>query len=625
MTWRGLDTETDPKGKCVLLGSDLGTVDFPRSLLQALRWLEARGEFYAAFNSDFDLRALLRLDVGARRLLSLNYHGFSRLRHGVTLSYIPNKEALFTLPGKRRPSVRIYNTSTFFQGHSLASAAWETLRREKGKIPEEWYRSIVERLRDPETAPLLREYCQLDATLARDLMRTLDKSFTAAGVDFRRPISPGYCAAQYFRSRLPKPPPTAEQIPFQWSYYGGRIEVWRRGKCGPLTCYDLKSAYPAALAGAPYPTRPRRVERWGEEAAYGAYLALVRVPDFPALPYRSAGEDTISYPIGTWIDWYTRPHLLALRAAGGDFFPLIGFECPGSKERLELGIAEMYARRKSEPALSLAYKLLLNACYGKLCERTETWARVRRGRVNGATRVHEGVLYERGERSGSLTNFILGSYITASTQARLVQAALLAPESVVTLSTDGIAFAGEGPYMPLRGSRLGDWDLAGRYSDSLVVAPGIYTLRDESGWSDKRRGLSKHSGPSLHQILNTDADRIPVPVMRADSIAECAARGKFEALNTLREATIEKSLNGDTKREWDRPAWSGRDLLRSEIRSEPVLVLETPAESRRRLRRQGRLPYVLWVDFGRAIDRLRAGPCPWLPEAVRSRVKARAE
>lgn len=548
--------------------------------------MHPRGSLYCAYNLEYDAAAILAF-LGHASLESIAFLGWRK--HGNwSIRYIRGKE-LIIRNRLTKASHRFYDTFPFYQVSLDRASAKIFGASSKIAIPKEWYLDFANVLRGPDRLRAL-EYCAEDARTCHRLQAHVARSFLATGFIFSRPLSPGYIASQKLKGRVPR---TSNEL-FGRSYYGGRVEIWKRGRLGPVSVYDIRSAYPAALRSCRIPLPSRPVTAYSPLAAYGSYLCRVRA-SFPALPWRSGDSEMLYYPIGEWHEWYSRPHVELARECGIRLDILAGYECDAS-DILVPEIEEMYTLRKSKPEYDIAYKLVLNSLYGKLAARIPRYIDAD-GAIRRVERV-EGRLLERIDTYGSTTCLAVAAHVTATTQAALVRAARHAPDRVVALMTDGLVVQGHEP-LPLDLSpSLGAWDCE-QWDDSVFVGAGIYALHSHEinpktgapwGWKSKYRGFSART--SLPELLaaETKDTWISVPALRGRSLMQAARAHDFSSLNSLEEIRQRKNVNADSKRAWKSEFSRASDTLVKSSESYPLTVIECAEESIARLSAQGRLP-----------------------------------
>lgn len=622
LPWRGYDTETQD-GRAVLACTDeralhLTGAPIPTADLFDFLLSHGDGQRFATWNLDYDVQATIA-GLPPAVLGKLSAEGFAEW-NGYALHYLAGKE--FTLArgkGRARVKIALYDGFPHLQ-IGLARAAEKYLPGErKQELPDKWILEMSACLAATpapgsiERANTVIQYCRNDARLAKLLMEMLDASYTACGVPFDRPLSPGYLAGgKLHASRVP-PIPEGLERECHASYYGGHVEILERGRIGPCVGYDLSSAYPSVMADMPTLDAVERTDRYSSDATYGSYLVRVSLPpSAPILPYRPRAGSTILFPVGSWIDWYPRPLVDLIPLVGGEVEVLgavEGYSRDGRKLWPE--IPDWYAERKRDPKgiRSLALKLLLNSAYGKLAEtRSKTYRFEGALRTTDLVNPHDdgGGFYRSFAVGGRYTNFLLAGHVTGATQARAMRAAYLEGGRPVMVATDGILFrrdpAAPVPKLEKHGAGLGSWEGPSRWSDAIIVGCGYYGLRDpETGaWTTKTRGAEGGSrvvsDPDFRALFSGSGRTLSVPALRGSSLRECARRGDFSDLNVLREIAQSKDVNADTKRDWSKRFASVASCLAERHTSEPWVVWESPEESLTRLTKQGRagiLPSIL--------------------------------
>jgi hypothetical protein len=622
--WHGLDTET-VDGRAVLICTESRALEWPKTWAEIVDWLTPKPvNHYVCWNQDYDARAMIAI-LGILRLKELNLRtrtewGPVARRVGnkkrknlrrYSITYLPRKELVIRYNGCRSKDdriARVYDAFCFYQV-GLDKAAKEILGIGKDEIPEEWYEDFGAVLRGPERERAIN-YCKKDARLALQLHDNVRLSFEKAGIPFTRPLSPGYCAGQYFKGRTVRADHDHNRVTNP-SFYGARIEIWQRGHIGACVQYDIRSAYPSVLAQMQAPALAQRTDKETPGALYGAYLVELET-SLPLLPYRHR-PGAVIFPVGTWCEWYSKPDLELLRRysvpyrvlAAWESFPAHGqagrllfpelpewferrFEHDSDGNRIELRPGKW-----KESELSLAYKSSMNSLFGKTAAQTPKFFPRTSGRVRATDYYHAGQFWRRVVREGGLTNFMLAAHITASCRARVTEAALLDPSNVVLLATDGIIFRGAGPAIEC-GPNLGAWELKARHADGVVIGAGVY----EMGGKVKSRGFRprrKKDGsdpPTLTELLTeaTDTTWLKTPGLRGDTLAEAFRRRDFRSMARLRKIEQRKDVNADNKRAWPSFFKSGADVLNVRHTSAPWLIVESADESRARLKAQKRWP-----------------------------------
>lgn len=563
--WRGFDTETE-NGRAVLLTTDRAFLAFPATFLECARWLVRQGDRFAAWNMDYDARAVL-LFLPWKALSRLHYTTWTN-HHGWKIHYLPRKVLELHEPKREGGRVvRIFDALQFFGG-SLAKAA-PRVGLEKLDCPKTWYPKMGWALRNHFNR-VVRYGVQDALIVQRHAELLLPRLLEFAKCE--APYSPAAVARSYFGDRLQFKESRWQQDIFRKSYKGGRIEVFQRGRCGAGILYDIRSAYPDALSRALDPRHMMfaRTGRYSADAGYGAYHVAVHVPTtmhVSPLAYKSYvnGQETTVYPTGDLEIVVDRETFRLLRNLGLGPKILDAWEYLIEKEvRLFHDIPELFARRKKEPDLDLAIKLTLNGLYGIMCQEVDTWIKPKY--ITEKSRRFGGEYRERFARLANTTHFAVGAFITGQTRRRVYELAAKDPSNVLFISTDGVSFRGAGPRGIPVGDGLGDWTVAERFEDSLVVGTGIYSLKVRGEWKDKTRGF-RPDGVTLRETLDTPRKWASVPATQVDTLADGMKEAAAQ-INVVQRLRKRMDFNFDKKRVWDRE-FTGRELLRSRFVSRP--------------------------------------------------------
>lgn len=611
--WHGLDTETQD-GRAVLVcktgpavgvslvespgagfqfGPDWGDLVFPKSFDACAKFLldgcPANGTVrYAAFNMDYDARALCAF-LPKRCLKELHYNG-STVWRGYYVSYMKRKE--FSVKRDNRRAA-VYDVWQFYQAGTLKATLAKVFPGEaevqKLDIPKSWLPRMAWALEHhPET---VIAYCRRDGDGARRLMVNVGRQFEGLSLDFTRPLSPATMAAKYFAPRIRFWIPRSHNSIARRAYNGGRIEVYRRGRFeGDFFCYDINSAYPAAMSGLldPHGCRHVRTDRVSPDAAYGTYLVSLRVPDhcyFPPVPVESKDVGLI-YPAGIIQRWVDRVTLDGLTRDGFDPEVKQAFEWLIEKETpLFPDLGHLYAERKARPDINLALKIVLNGLYGKIAQAVDVYSET--SEITREVKWAAGRFVKRVQKYASYTHYALASHVTSTCRERIRRAMVAAGRGRVLFAmTDGICTDGYVGGLGI-GSGLGDWSIKARVAEAIVVGTGIYALRHhelcgcelclapgrpEQVWVERMRGL--RGARPLRDLLTSKRARWPIRVSVIDTLAD-AVREKMARLNVIRYAKRSFDVNFDRKRHWPRPWKSAAELLNPELAqdSEPLILL----------------------------------------------------
>ena len=260
----------------------------------------------------------------------------------------------------------------------------------------------------------------------------------------------------------------------RYAYFGGRIELVRRGKFKDVFSYDINSAYPHSSISLP--ALNGRWERCGAADLKPDDFALVEVVwDYPEckvgpLPFRLGSGYVIFPSHGAGIyhnvevqaalkyvaKWKLEGKLSikrAIRLERPYDYPLRDYVNRRAKQRLEYKKAKDFAH--------IPIKLGLNALYGKFAQRPQ----------------YQG-------HKPQYRQLLVAGYITAHTRAELLLKCN--PDTVILFATDSIKSLS--PLDVEVGENLGQWE-PDKWSEALFLMAGVYAYFDKGAWHNKTRGL----------------------------------------------------------------------------------------------------------------------------------------
>ncbi len=577
-SWRGLDAETQD-GRAILLCTSSRFCE-PRSWSDVWSFLrvEPLPSYYTTFNLPYDARAMLCL-LPARALRELRASGSTEY-HGWHVQLWARRVLRIRKAGDSA-RVELYDVWPYF-GMSLDAAADKWLDKRKKPLPKSWLPRMAWALKHHRAKVL--EYCHYDAQLPEELWALLVAQYESLGVDPHRGASPASLAlrayADSFKDLGAMP---WENETFRRTYYGGRIEVLRRGHFGKVYIYDINSAYPSALATLPDPRGAdtlavRTVPR--QDALYGAYRLRVRVPldmPVPPLPCRTK-KMPITFPVGVWETWVDKVTLGLLGEAGIKYDVLDGWEIVSDEEPTLLfpGIEEWYAKRRANPECAHALKITLNALYGKTAEMVYARISWKNGQSLRGVYDHGGKLVRKIRVPSRHTHFAVAAACTAICRAAMWRAIHLRPGVVVAVATDGLISTK--PLSELDGGLgLGEWRLKHKADEAFIVGTGIYAFREGDKWTERFRGFHVDAGV-LVAMMSRKRKVAKIKIKHALTLAE-AAREKTgkrmrDRLNRMEVLTKKLDLNFDRKRQWPKPWGSFAEMSASKPqRSRPWVIV----------------------------------------------------
>jgi hypothetical protein len=348
----------------------------------------------------------------------------------------------------------------------------------------------------------IKEYCYTECEFLTIMFRDFLRHMDDIDLRVRRYSGPGGLAEAFFslehltdympaRSDLFAAPGLPFIIPYK-SYYGGRFEISAQGLLGDLHEYDIHSAYPAVAVDLPclacghfeYVTDYVPGE-------LGFYLVGSRTSgQWAPFPFRCNSDTkdwlngalpgSIAYVHGGK-RWVTSFEVETAREYfGTDAIPVYKgyiYHTPCNHKPFKR-LRELYlVRKEGNPSegLSKIIKLLINSVYGKLAQRL------------GSDRYR---------------CMIWAAWITGGTRAKVLGAALRAPQDVVSIATDGILSRCEltqDTGFRVTAYDLGTWEYKPR-PDAWLGMPGIYGFGDDDDnvKQFKRRGLNRKYFPLSH-------------------------------------------------------------------------------------------------------------------------------
>lgn len=306
---------------------------------------------------------------------------------------------------------------------------------------------------------------------------------------------------------------------FYSAYYGARIEAYAYGLHeGPAYQYDLNAAYAAAMEHLPNP-QTLVWERWKRGEApkpYGVYYVRYSGPEgdtqhphpFPHRQYVD-GESVITFPHKTE-GWYWGVLVKSAKKYvdkhGGRIEIVEGINgrhdpYKGSREYPFGFVSEFYRMRldmrESGNRVESIVKTLWQTMYGKTCQ-------------------------QRGWKSGnSIPKFFelrWAGYITAFTQARMLDAISQNPKAVVMALTDAL-FTTEPLDLPVS-SDMGNWKCT-EYTGLAVFGIGRYMTREGSEWRP-----AKYAGIRLSDKSYGETQALSQ--LSIDVIREYMSRGVYD-------------------------------------------------------------------------------------------------
>ena len=281
----GLDTETvDGKIRVIAdsRGDYLNVYDNEIAIYKLMNFItdkSYRGKWLALFNINYDFDALIKYlpDDNKTELYERNKTDFE----GNIIKYLP-KKSLQILRGKN--SVWWFDISQFYKT-SLDKAVEKYLHPSKEEL------EIMRRLKE-DRANLFQKYsldditayCIRDAVYTKRLADLFQNKFIETfHINMSKPFSPASLAQTYVKIKCEIP--TIREMPSDLletayrAYYGGRMEIMKRGAFKSAYKYDINSAYPTIMKDLLNIENGEWRKVWSlhEDAEYGFYKVKVNI------------------------------------------------------------------------------------------------------------------------------------------------------------------------------------------------------------------------------------------------------------------------------------------------------------------------------------------------------------
>lgn len=582
----GMDTETE-HGRAVLLAVadasgarhetlDLSHVGEDKRAERIFRFLEhhADDDGYVGWNSDYDARAILA--YAPRPWLEL----LARTGEGrwpnlpLDVRYVPGKVFAFRREGSRSWTA-LYDAQQYFGGSLRARA--KIVRMRKGDPDVSWRALPAVLRRGGVRAARITRYCIRDARIVAALWEYVAAALRRIDVDTSTPYSPATLAARYFVPRGIRVAPWVQEIG-ERAYYGGRSEIYMRGRFRRVRYYDIHSAYPWALSMmAEWRTViPVSGAEHTERAEYAVVCADIEVPrtdPVGPVPVRSNG--LLVYPVGRisryWCDLHTFRMLAQRRMVRAVRSAVCWLRDPYAPPALAFPqIRALYSLKESGPDLRQAAKLVLNGLSGKLAELQE---RYHQSAWYDSDCAAAGIPLRREWAFGRATNFVQAAHCTGAVRARIYEAIMRAPDKIIAVATDGLFSTCD---LPLNvGPKLGQWGTT-VIPDHIQIASGVYL----HGRMQTLRGFAARENV-LHKLrAHRNARSIRIRCGVPSTLLYSLRSG--DEINRIGTWLRDMNLNCDRKRRWPCSITAG-DLLsvRGAQTSAPLTMEDLCREKRK--------------------------------------------
>lgn len=468
---------------------------------------------HVVFGGSYDVNMILRdLPYNYMKLLQKNHRVYWRY---FNIQYIARKYFMVSrydkhFGDKRKKkaltTLSLWDVIGFFQGTFVKSLQEYFPDREDQEqllhIPEiESGKQRRGTFTRDELESFVIPYTRYEVEALVHLMNKLRLNFLDAGIHLSRWDGAGAAAAAVLKSYgvkkyYPVNMLTELEQAGQVAYGGGHVEMYKYGHYeGIVHHYDIIGAYPSVMPELPniangewlyikddmfktiYPNNKNYF------SLYKIYWDFYNTPEIYPFFYRYpwGSEPRIYYPSRGY-SWIWQPELeVALKwldTLGGYIKVLEKWEfVPGDDVRPFDFVEELYKKRLEYKAAgmgaALALKLAVNSFYGKMAQTVGYDPNVR-------------------DKKPPFYNILYAGYVTSRVRARMMDAILQAPESVIAVATDGLWSLQE---LSLNvGKNLGQWEYE-RLSSFTSIQAGVYfaTKEKESEKIYHYRGFNQGS------------------------------------------------------------------------------------------------------------------------------------
>jgi len=490
------------------------------------------------YNLTYDASVILKL-LGKEILTTYKKKRAFRFKYQKYNFYFIPKKTLRISKGHH--SWVFYDIAQFYDYKKLQIA----YRKNIGKLPDDY---LEQKSKRNEFSPNyykrnkkeVRQYCIHDCQLTKELsehwIELVGKAF---GFYPARWISSGYLAEKvlinhgikvpYFRDL----PYDLQEFAFN-SYFGGRFEIIKRGFIGKAWLYDINSAYPYALSKMPDILNGRwryGIKSIHEKAILGFFQVKVKYDEceyLPSFAFRriTKNNDLVCFPSGKFVTFTTLEELKTVDQKNYDIlnswqyfdesptYPFRDFIIKHYNKRMQL--------KKQGNPLELPIKIILNAIYGKMGQKT-------------------------GRKIGNLFNPVIFAFITGFARAQLVNFVKEheLEKAVVAFATDSVCVTRE---VNVDSDELGKFSFEKYAKDVYYLQNGFYRFKK---W--KLRGLGKLGRKEIEHVDTIERDGrlyYKYVVNRTKQLASAIIQNKFDEIGRIKEETREVNLNGDDKRFW---------------------------------------------------------------------------
>jgi len=579
----GLDTETY-QGLVKLICSDDGDYKEIESFDDCLKFLtrlKFKGKYNWFYNIQFDFESIVKY-LDHAQLIELYQNKELQYNEFFKITYIPRK--YFAIVDNHNHRYYFYDLYNFLDT-SLDKASKKFLNDAKiDTIDGNKLNTDISYWNDNKEDII--KYCIKDANLTKRLADYFwNIIYSRLNFYPKSPMSKGKLSEEYFLHVCKVP--TINSIPEKViqtaydSFYGGRFELLKRGYFPKVYCYDIMSAYPKQIAEQPDFSKGKfkKVFQLNEDAYTGFYKCKVFAVEENISPFKLKIGDSASglnlYPNGQFIQYLAKEEIQFCK----EHFPNAAIKIEYGYEwypkslvkpfKEEIERLYQWKATEQDPDIKYCVKIILNSLYGKFIQ------------VAGDA-----------NNTGRLFNPLYAARITAATRLKIIELALQKENNIISFSTDSVMSTSplKIPSNPTMGDFQQDFE-----GEGVFVLSDVYNLwnNDTKKSKTKLRGFSAASTKDtssevvyLKDILKTsdewkDNKGVSTPEVyhysskRPYHLGECLIHTKTRSIKDINVfGVIMKSIdiNGDNKRIWSDEFKNGKDCLKEQHDSNPIMV-----------------------------------------------------
>ncbi len=290
------------------------------------------------------------------------------------------------------------------------------------------------------------------------------------------------------------------------AYYGGRVEVFRRGKL-KVYGYDVNSMYLSVMRDNDFPNPNSSVyvkkvpKNWMKylKKYHGVWNVKVFCPHniyIPVLPHHVNGK--LNFPVGTFKGQWTSIELLKALECGYKINVVYDFIYYKESKNYFKGFCDFVWKKRIEyknkgnKGMDLVMKYIGNSLYGKFAQRNDTgyWGRLEDWKGDIPEEAYfftfKGEWYMRiaGENKPATHQFtVISAFVSSYARLKLFEALRLNELNVVYCDTDSIFLTSKLKGVKV-GSGLGEWSKKA-YRELEFYRPKVY--------GKKRKGVPKRA------------------------------------------------------------------------------------------------------------------------------------